>query len=519
MKPRFSLIAKFTLSTSLILLVFMGLLDNINLKNFRKAMINFAASNAEQVADIITHSTYDAMMKNDKDSLYEMVGRISKSENIEHIRLLDKKGIVVFSSNSNEIGSVIGKHSSACLMCHASDEAEITVPSENRSRILTAENGKEVLGFTRAIYNQPACSTGECHFHASGETILGLLDISISLDEMRKKSYEYRMEFILLTCILLIFIGALLTLLSHYFVDIPVQRLVRHCEMVALGNLQSRVQVSSNDELGELTEAVNCMTESLEKADQEQRGWADSLEEKVEQRSREIKLMEEQLSRSEKFASLGTLAAGVAHEINNPLTGILLYASLIGNDKRFDPALAQDLEKVVSETSRCAGIVKNLLEFSRESVPMKEMFFVDTIIEEVINLFHMQPGFQEIEIVRSFTDGLPAVLADPHQVRQVFINLVINAGHAMPNGGELKATTYLSSDRLFVCAVISDTGCGIPEEYLAYIFDPFFTTKGEGTGLGLSISYGIVENNGGKIEVESRVGKGTAFTVMLPVSA
>ena len=518
MKPRLSLIAKFTFSTSLILLVFMGLLDSINLNNFRKVIVSFAVSNAEQVAEIITQSTYDAMMKNDKDSLYQMIGRISKSENIEHIRLMDQKGIVVFSSHKEEVGSVIGKHSSSCSMCHTLENAEIFVSSEKCSRIFMSKSGKEALGFTKAIYNQPACSTGACHFHSSNENVLGLLDISISLDAMRQKSFEYRLEFIIFTCILLLMIGALLTILSHFFVDVPVQRLVRHSALVSLGDLQSRVPVTGNDELSDLSEAVNCMTESLEKADHELRGWADSLEDKVEQRSREIKLMEEQLSRSEKFASLGTLAAGVAHEINNPLTGILLYASIIGSDQRLDPALAPDLEKVISETRRCAGIVKNLLEFSREAVPMKEIFFVDTILDEVIKFFHKQPDFHEISIEWSYEEMLPAVLADPNQIRQVFINLIINAGHAMPQGGDLKVATFLSSDRSFVCAVISDSGCGIPEEHLAFIFDPFFTTKAEGTGLGLSISYGIVENNGGKIEVTSRIGEGTTFTVMLPVS-
>ena len=518
MKIRISLIAKLTFVTSLILLVFMGLLDNINLKNFRKVMIDYAVSNAEQVADIINQSAYDAMMKNDKTSLYHMIGRITESENIEHIRLIDKKGTVVFSNIAGEIGSVIGKHADECIMCHNSASPDISTSSMNRSRIITTRSGKEALGFTKAIYNQPACIAASCHFHRKSDTVLGLLDISVSLEMLRKKSHEYRLEFIMLTCMLLLIIGMLVIILMHYLVDIPVQRLVRHSALVAGGNLESRVLVTSRDELGELSEAVNVMTESLGRADKELKGWADSLEHKVEERSREIQLMEEQLRRSEKLASIGTLAAGVAHEINNPLTGILLYASILNTDKRLDPALLPDVERVILETERCAGIVKNLLEFSRESLPEISIITLDAILEEVATFFHNQPDFKNVIIRKNYGSDLPHVSADPNQIRQVFINLVINAGHAMPHGGNLEMDTYRSADGKYVCAAVKDSGEGISEENIARVFDPFFTTKPEGTGLGLSISYGIIENNGGKIEVSSRVGVGTTFIVMLPVT-
>jgi two-component system NtrC family sensor kinase len=347
---------------------------------------------------------------------------------------------------------------------------------------------------------------------------LGLLDISISLEMFRQKSHEYRLEFIVLTCLLLLMIGMLVTTQTYYLVDIPVQRLVRHSAQVALGNLESRVLVASSDELGELSDSVNLMTESLGKAENELKSWADSLESKVEERSREIKSMEEQLRRSEKLASLGTLSAGVAHEINNPLTGILLYASILSSDKRLDPALLPDVGRVISETQRCARIVKDLLEFSRESLPEKGAIALETILDEVATFFHQQPEFGAIVIRKHYDINLPHLSVDSIQIRQVFMNLVINAGHAMPQGGVLEISTYRSSDGKYVCAALKDNGTGISEEHLARVFDPFFTTKAEGTGLGLSISYGIIENHGGKIEVQSRAGEGTTFIVMIPVS-
>ena len=518
MNIRISLSAKLTCATSLILLVFMGVLDNINLKNFRKVMIEYAVSHAEQVADIISQSTYDAMMKNDKTSLNHMIGKIAESKNIEHVRLIDPRGKVIFSNVTEEIGSVIGKHADECVMCHNAASPGESASTMNRSRIITTRAGTEALAFTKAVYNQSACFTASCHFHGSKDTVLGLLDISVSLEMLRQKSHEYRLQFVILTCLLLLIIGILITILSHYLVDIPVQRLVRHCAQVASGDLESRVPVSSRDELGELSDSLNRMTESLGKADRELKGWADSLEQKVAERSQEIMRMEEQLRSSEKLASLGTLAAGVAHEINNPLTGILLYASILNGDKRLDPSLLPDVEKVISETQRCAGIVKDLLEFSRESSPEKETIALDAVLDDVVTFFHQQPDFSSVVIKKHFQGGLPHVSVDPNQIRQVFMNIVINAGHAMPLGGVLDISTYLTADGKYVCAAVTDTGCGISEENLTKIFDPFFTTRSEGTGLGLSISHGIITNNGGKIEVQSAVGEGTTFVVKFPVT-
>lgn len=518
MKMRIPLIAKLTFATSLILLVFMGVLDSINMKYFKRVMIDYAESNAKEVADIISQSAYDAMLTNDKSSLYHMIGRIAKSENIDHVRLIDQAGRVVYSSTLVEIGSVIGRHADACIVCHSSSGSGISTASMNRSRIMVDRSGKKMLGYTKAIYNQPDCFTASCHFHGKDDTVLGLLDISISLEMLRQKAHEYRMQFIMVTCLLLLMSGLLVTVLTHYLVDIPVQRLVRHSAQVAAGNLDTRVLVTSRDELGELSESVNRMTESLGKADQELMEWADSLEQKVDERSREIKRMEEQLRRSEKLASLGTLAAGVAHEINNPLTGILLYASILNSDKRLDPALLPDVERVISETGRCADIVKDLLEFSRESSPKKELVALDAILDDVVTFFHKQPDFSAIDIRKIYDTSLLQVTVDPNLIRGVFINLIINAGHAMPDGGELEIATCLSPDGTNVCVAFKDSGTGIPEENLARIFDPFFTTKPSGTGLGLAISYGIIENHGGKIEVTSREGEGTTFVVMLPLA-
>ncbi|BCS54387.1 sensor histidine kinase [Geobacter sp. SVR] len=517
MQIRPSLIVKLTLATSLILIGFMWLLDHVNLRNFRKVMIDYAASNVDQMAEIINQSAYDAMMKNDKAGLYQLIDRIAQSRSIEHLRLIDRSGKVVYSNIAKEIGTMIDKKGEACSMCHGSDNPRLSASSMNRSRIYQNTGGTEGLGFTKAIYNQPGCSAGSCHFHRFDDKVLGVLDISVSLDYLQQKSHEYRLQFIVMACMLLVLISILMTYMTKHLVDLPVQRLVRHTALVASGNMDARVPVTTTDELGHLSEAVNHMTDSLGKARKELREWASSLEHKVEERSLEIKRIEAQLYRSEKLASLGKLVAGIAHEINNPLTGILLYSSILSNDRSLDPMLKQDLDKIISESRRCADIVRQLLEFSREAVPHKESSPLGTIIDKVLNLIQHQPTFFDIDIVLNLEREVPDVYVDPNQIQQVFVNLFINACHAMPDGGTLTITTSLSPDGAYVSTEIRDTGHGIAEEDLPRIFDPFFTTKSDGTGLGLSISYGLVENNAGKIEVKSTLGVGSAFLIMLPV--
>jgi len=198
------------------------------------------------------------------------------------------------------------------------------------------------------------------------------------------------------------------------------------------------------------------------------------------------------------------------------LSGILLYSSIVNSDKRLDPSLRSDLERVIAECRRCAEIVKQLLEFSREAVPHKEALSLNTLLDKVIGLLQCQPSFSNISIKRNYDALLPSIFADANQMQQVFVNLFINASHAMPESGEISITTGRTDDGSSAIVEIRDTGCGIPEEDLQRIFDPFFTTKAEGTGLGLSISYGFVENNAGKIEVKSTVGRGTTFTILLP---
>jgi len=226
-----------------------------------------------------------------------------------------------------------------------------------------------------------------------------------------------------------------------------------------------------------------------------------------------------QLVQSEKMASVGKLAAGVAHEINNPLGGILIYASLMLEDMPEDDPKREDIKRIVQETTRCKEIVKSLLEFGHQSGPKFEPVDVNRAIVDGLFFLENQAIFHNIDIVKDLDPFLPRIMGNASQLKQVFMNMVVNAADAMSGNGKLTIRTRLSEDESYVTVEFSDTGVGIPEENLSKIFDPFFTTKevGKGTGLGLAVCYGIVEKHGGRIDVDSKVGEGTTFRIILPV--
>lgn len=232
-----------------------------------------------------------------------------------------------------------------------------------------------------------------------------------------------------------------------------------------------------------------------------------------------LKATRAQLAQSEKMASLGQLAAGVAHEINNPLTGILFYANLALENLPEGDSIREDLEYVIEDVHRCKDIVKNLLAYSRQTSQTKAIIHINLLVEQSLALIRDQKLFSNIEINNLFSDEMMMIQVDKNQLSQVIINLVMNALDAMPDGGELIIKTYRDKPTQRVFLEISDTGTGIQEEHLSKIFDPFFTTKelGKGTGLGLSTVYGIVKENGGNISVKETNEKGTTFLVELPL--
>ena len=282
----------------------------------------------------------------------------------------------------------------------------------------------------------------------------------------------------------------------------PLERLVLASRQLAKGNLECRVKLKSKDEMGELGETFNLMASSLKDRDER-------LKEHTEQ----------QIMKLERLATLGQLAGGVAHEINNPLGTISIYAQMaideLGKD---NDSCKENLQVVMKQTNRAGKIVKDLLEFARQFEPEMRMVNINDVLGKAIAMTTHPAKLQDVRLTTRLTQGLPSINGDSDKLQQVFVNIIVNALQAMTKGGELTVATRLTEDNEFVEIEISDTGCGIPEEHLDKLFDPFFTTKeiGEGTGLGLSVSLGIVQRHNGSVDVRSKVGQGSTFIVRLP---
>ncbi|MBI4833171.1 MAG: response regulator protein [Candidatus Lindowbacteria bacterium] len=220
---------------------------------------------------------------------------------------------------------------------------------------------------------------------------------------------------------------------------------------------------------------------------------------------------------TEKLSALGRMAAGIAHEINNPLAGILLYSSnLLKKVPKVGP-LKEALEIIIHETKRCGNIIQDLLDFSREGEPKKELSSIDGVMEKALSILENEFRLHHIRIEKETTGDIPEMLVDANQMEQVFVDLLLNAIEAIQERGVITVRSRASADGKFAIIEVADTGCGIPKENIARIFEPFFSTKSNGTGLGLAVSYGIVQKHGGRIHVASQPGQGTCFTAELPI--
>ncbi|MBN1570737.1 MAG: cache domain-containing protein [Acidobacteria bacterium] len=348
--------------------------------------------------------------------------------------------------------------------------------------------------------------------------IVGILGVGIPENPFLDVRTSMMMTFLLVAGI-----GILVVLVITYFITrsmiYPLEEMVKATNRIAAGNLDQKVTITSNDEIGILADSFNKMLASIKTMKLELEEWGRTLEEKVDKRTEELVAVQIQMAQSEKLASIGRLAAGVAHEINNPLAGILTFSMLALEDCDDDHPLKESLEVIVKQTLRCRETVKGLLGFARQSGAAPSITEVNSIVDKTLLLLENQAIFQNIRTVRNFDAELPRVFIDAGELQQVIVNIVINAVDAMEENGSLTIETSQSPQTQEILIRIKDTGKGIPDDALPFIFEPFFTTKkvGKGTGLGLAIVHGIVTRAGGKMEVETSP-KGTIFTIRLPMA-
>ncbi|MFO7865439.1 MAG: cache domain-containing protein [Candidatus Aminicenantes bacterium] len=348
--------------------------------------------------------------------------------------------------------------------------------------------------------------------------IIGILYVGILEKPYIDTTNRVMLTFTLLAAACVIVLLVLLDFSTKKIIH-PLLNMVKATEKISQGNLSHKVKVDSNDEIGYLADSFNKMTEDLKAANHKLLEWGKTLEKKVEERTKELTEMHAHLIQSEKLASLGKLAAGVAHEINNPLGGILIYSHLLLEDMDKDDIHYENLKKIVKETTRCKDIVKGLLDFARPKEPEATMVNVNNVVEKAMSIVESQALFQNINIKKDYMNNPPQIIADASQLHQVFINIILNAAEAMQGNGTLTISTFTDKNKKSIHVRFSDTGPGIEDKTKARLFEPFFTTKevGKGTGLGLAISYSLIRKHKGTIEVETQVGRGSTFTVKLPI--
>ena len=575
-----SIAFKLTFGVVLTVLVAISIFAFFSIRSESRSMLAEVERHATQLSDAVKSDTEYDMLHNDRERIHESIRRIGQQESIDRVRVFNKAGEIIYSSEASDIGKMVDKQAESCYLCHSADQPLERIDSEERTRTFRIDReSPRLLGVINPIYNAPTCWSAACHAHPEEQTVLGVLDVTIPL----------------------------------------VQELVKGTRNVAGGNLGYRVEIDRSDELGQLAGSFNNMTEKLAHA-------------------------RLQLFQSDKLASLGRLAAGVAHEINNPLTAVLTYSSYLLKRSQGRPDTHKDLQVIVSETIRCREIVKNLLDFARQTVPKKRKADVNEIIGRAAKVIENQLSLGRVKLDLDLDEDLPDITVDANQIQQVFINLMVNASDAIgENEGTIRITSRAVSlrpagvlqiksavcrkrhdlvdrkfevdgrpaitmqyrkgddtglihlnpmygsgdhhladmpplresvqlqcpecatslidegeicpkcgapiyvfevplkgmvqgcleescgwhrweqvdsnwDDEFVEVQVEDDGCGIPKSQIPHLFEPFATTKGpKGTGLGLAVTWGIVDNHNGTISVESEVGVGTTFVVRIPV--
>lgn len=344
----------------------------------------------------------------------------------------------------------------------------------------------------------------------------GALQIGLLEKPYKEKLINSILVFIYIAILGIILVGYFSFLIAKK-INKPIQELTEAVQKVSKGDYSIRLDLKEKDEIGLLKIHFNEMTKELEDKTKILKEWTETLEKRVQEKTEELKAIQRNIFQTEKLAAIGKLAAGVAHEINNPLTGILTNASLLLEELPDKDPRREEIKIIVNETLRCRNIVKGLLDFSRQTLPQKQKVNLNSVVKEIYNLVKNQKNFRDIVVHFDLKDDIPEVLADKDQINQVFLNIILNSMEAMDGKGEIFISSDYDRENSKVFYKFRDTGPGIPEEIKERIFEPFFTTKKTGTGLGLSIVYGIMEQHNGNIEIRSKEGDGTEVILAFPL--
>jgi len=505
-----SLKTKITTLTVAILVLAIGFGTWVNIGFQTRQLRNLTEEKVTILANTIERSLNIAMLEGRSKDVQRVVEMVGTHNKIDGVRILDSQGNILRSARADEIG----RHSSIDFTgLDLEGEPNIILEDKN-------DRNEWILRNLRPILNRPECF----HCHVPQQRLNGVLEVDVSLEEMQEHVERLRKTMVIWAVAITLCLAFALSVLLSKLVTNPITELMNTMARAEDG-IDVRAKVVSEDELGRLAHSFNSMIIKLNKT-----------KKKVE------KLHYEQMRKADRLATVGEMAAGIAHEIKNPLTGIAGVIQILGRDLGPEDPRQMIIKEVLEQIDRLDKAVKNLLSFARPPAPNLTRVNVNAVLEKIAAFLTPQFNKNGVKVTKVYAPEVPPIQGDPELLQQVFLNVMLNGVQAMPDGGDIKVETrcesvyeYMlhksgpSEDRddqpqgqdeprhEVVSVRISDTGKGINQENLNKIFNPFFTTRQQGTGLGLSITHKIIEQHGGGVNVESVPGKGTTFTIYLPV--
>ena len=484
------------------------------------------------VGSLVEGALYHSMLENDKGALQSTLDVIHTMPGIEDVSMYDNHDSLVYTSFPSDSS---GNYNTNCKGCHA-NIGTMFPRIEKSYKIITAEsmckmnkgiNGQRHLLIRSPILNSKSCYESNCHAHDVKEKVLGSLVIKVPLKDFDAAVKKSSMEFYLLAIFTTILLASFLILFTRREIKNPLNELIKASIAVANGDKKTRVNENPNqlDDMRMVSGAFNNMLDNLQTATTELENWSQQLEYKVQKKSEELGAAQNELMHIERLASLGKLSSSVAHEINNPLSGILVYTKLVHkllsnpevtSDKK--ELMLKHLKLIESETKRCGDIVKGLLDFSKKDQEDFEPKNLHEILDDTYDLMSHSIKIANIRFIRDFKAKSDLIYCSPNQVKQACMAILVNSSEAVTENGEIIVRTSNPDEDSIVLEII-DNGIGIAAEDIPHIFEPFFSTKQEvhGIGLGLAISHGIIQSHKGKIQVKSEPGQGTTISITLPL--
>lgn len=484
------------------------------------------------VGSLVEGALYHSMLENDKGALQNTLDIIHTLPGIEDVNMYDSEDNLVYSSFSFD---TIGHINPNCKSCHTN--LETLFPKKEKSyKIITADSeckmGKNLKGqrhllIKSPILNSKSCYQSSCHAHKVTDEVLGSLVIKVPLKDLDAAVRKSSMEFYILAILTTLILASFLILFTRREIKTPLNELLKASLAVANGDTRSRVVIKPNqmDDMRMVSTAFNDMLDNLQTATTELENWSQQLEYKVQKKSEELGSAQNELIHIERLASLGKLSSSVAHEINNPLSGILIYTKLVQKLLN-NPELTDDKKELIlkhlklieNETKRCGDIVKGLLDFSKKDQADFEPKHLHEILRETNDLMSHSLKIANISFLKDYAAKSDLIYCSPNQIKQACVAILINASEAVSENGEILVKTS-NPDEDTIKLEITDNGIGISTEDIPHIFEPFFSTKQavSGIGLGLPIAHGIMQSHKGKISVKSEPGQGTTISITIPL--